>query len=189
MEFLTGTSVLIAVLLLGVLISSANERQRKAIDGLREQVEAWAEQDIRIKREKLVRQISVPDPLEWLEKTAAQVLGSAPRLASATPWQKDDLSAVVCLRQDGRALVFTPMPRERLLKALKVKSRSALSGIQSTMLGENPRRIPYTELSVVTNGMFFDIEAAQAWQAITGEVLPVPHLTMYEVPAPGKRKK
>ena len=55
MEYLIGTSVLLAVLLLGALISAANERQRKAIDGLREQVEAWAEQDIRIKREKLAR--------------------------------------------------------------------------------------------------------------------------------------
>ena len=62
MEYLIGTSVLLAVLLLGALISSANERQRKAIDGLREQIEAWAEQDIRIKREKLARQIAVPDP-------------------------------------------------------------------------------------------------------------------------------
>jgi len=189
MEFLIGTSVLLAVLLLGALISSANERQRKAIDGLREQVEAWAEQDIRIKREKLARQITIPEPLAWLEKVSAAALGSAPKLVTATPWQENGLGAIVGLCQDGRSLVFTPVPRERLLKALKVKSRRALDGIQSSLLGEDPKRTPYFELSVVTNGMFFDIEAAQVWQAVSGETLPVSRLTMYEVPAVGSRKK
>ena len=51
MELMLGSTGLFAMLLLGALISAANERQRKAIDGGREQVEAWAEQDIRIKRE------------------------------------------------------------------------------------------------------------------------------------------
>jgi len=189
MDIFLATCVLFAILLLGALISAGNERQRKAIDGIREQTEGWAEQDIRIKREKLTRQIVVPEPLAWLEKVSAAVLGSAPKLVTVTPWQKNGLSAIVGLCQDGRSLVFTPIPRERLLKALKVKSKGVLAGIQSALLGEDPRRIPYTELSVVTNGMFFDIEAAQVWQAITGESLPVPRLTMYEVPAPGKGRK
>ena len=189
MEFLIGTFVLLAVVLLGGLISISNDRQRKAIDGLREQVEAWAEQDIRIKREKLARQISVPEPLVWLEKIATAALGSAPKLVTATPWQENGLGAIVGLCQDGRSLVFTPVPRERLLKALKVKSRGALNGVQSALLGNDPKRTPNSELSVVTNGMFFDIEAAQVWQAILGETQPISRLTMYEVPMLGKRKK
>ena len=34
----------------GALISVGNERQRKAIDGIREQASFWAEQDLRLKR-------------------------------------------------------------------------------------------------------------------------------------------
>ena len=181
MELILGTTVLFAILLLGALISSGNERQRKAIDGIREQAEAWAEQDIRIKREKLARQISVPEPLAWLEKTAARALGSAPRLMTAVPWQKDGLTAIVGLCQDGRRLIFTPIPRERLLKALAQKGKGALAGMDSTLLGDHPKNTPHLELSVVTSGMFFDIEADQVWLAITGQALPAKHLTMFEI--------
>lgn len=189
MELLIGISVLIAVLLLGALISAGNEKQRRAIDGIREQVEAWAEQDIRIKREKLARQIVVTEPLAWLEKTAAAALGSAPKLVTATPWQKDGMGAIVGLCQDGRSLVFTPVPHKRLLRALSGKGRRALDGIQTSLLGANPARVPYQELSLVTGGMFFDIEAAQVWQAVTGETLPVSRLTLYEVSDTGSKGK
>lgn len=189
MDIFLAICVLFAVLLLGVLISIGNERQRKAIDGLREQAERWAEQDIRIKREKLAREIIVPEPLVWLEKVAAAALGSKQNLLTVTPWQKDGLSAIVGSCPDGRTLVFTPVPRNRLLKTLRTKSKDALAGVQTALLGHDPNHTPFTELSIVTNGMFFDVEAAQVWQAITGESLPVPRLTMYEVPAPGMGKR
>ena len=35
---------------------------------------------------------------------------------------------------------------------------------------------------VLTSGMFFDIEADQAWLAITGQALLAKHLTMFEIP-------
>jgi hypothetical protein len=182
MEYLIGTSVLLAVLLLGALISSANERQRKAIDGLREQVEAWAEQDIRIKREKLARQIAIPDPLAWLEKTAAQVLGSAPGLVTAAPWQKDNLTAIIAVCKDGRRLVFTPLSRERFLKAVQLKGRGVLAQAETSLLGDKPKDASHYELSVLTSGMFFDIEADQVWLAITAQALPAKRLTIFEIP-------
>jgi hypothetical protein len=182
MEILIGTSFVFAFVLLGALISLGNERQRRAIDGLREQTQAWAEQDIRIKREKLARQIAVPDPLAWLEKTAAQVLGSAPGLVTATPWQKDNLSAIVAVCQDGRRLVFTPLSRERFLKAVQLKGRGVLAQAETSLLGDKPKAALYYELSVLTSGMFFDIEAEQVWLSITGQALPAKHLTMFEIP-------
>ena len=42
--------VLGAVIFFGALLSIGNERQRKAIDGIREQASYWAEQDLRLKR-------------------------------------------------------------------------------------------------------------------------------------------
>lgn len=189
MDIFLAIAVLFAIILFGALISAGNERQRRAIDGLREQAEHWAEQDIRLKREKLAREIVVPEPLTWLEKIAASTLGSSPHLVTVSIWKKDGLSAIIGLCSDGRNMVFTPVPRERLLKALKAKGRDALAGLQSPLLGGDPRRVPFTELSVVTNGLFFDLEAAQVWQALTGETLPAPRLNMYEVPAPGQQKK
>ena len=187
MDIFLAISVLISILLLGALISAGNERQRRAIDALRAQAENWAEQDIRIKREKLARQITVPEPLAWLEQVAANALGSAPKLLSVSPWQKDGLSALIGVCQDGRRLVFTPVPRERLLSALKTKSKGALSGMSGTLLGDHPAKAASIELSVVSTGMFFDIEAAQAWLSLTGEPLTTGRLTMYEVPAPGQK--
>jgi hypothetical protein len=183
MELMFGSTVLFAMLLLGALISAANERQRKAIDGLREQVEAWAEQDIRIKREKLARQVVVNDPLAWLEKTTAQILGSAPKLVTATSWQKDGLTAILAVCQDGRHLVFTPLPRERFLKAVQPKGRGVLAQAETSLLGDRPRKAAHHELSVLTSGMFFDLEADQVWQAITAQALPAKRLTLFEVPA------
>lgn len=52
-----------------------NERQRKAIDGLHEQIVLWAMQDLRIKRERLARDVQVNNPIEWLNKITAKVSG------------------------------------------------------------------------------------------------------------------
>jgi hypothetical protein len=188
MEILLTGVLLTALLFLGLLISMGNERQRKAIDGLRKQVESWTEQDIKIKREKLSRQITVPDTLNWLESVSTAALGQPPRLLSVSPWQKDNLSAMIAVCQDGRRLVFTPVPRKRLLAALKEK-KSVLAGVSGTLLGDKPPKAPFWELSVVSSSMFFDIEAGQVWQSVISSPLPGGRLTMYEVPAAGGTQK
>ena len=63
MEIILAIVVGVAVIFFGALISAGNERQRKAIDGLREQVVLWAMQDLRLKRERLARDVHVDDPL------------------------------------------------------------------------------------------------------------------------------
>ena len=57
------------------LISMGNERRRRAIDGLREQVVLWAVQDLKIKREHLTRNVQVSDPISWFNKIASKVCG------------------------------------------------------------------------------------------------------------------
>src|SRR5512144_1277647 len=101
MDILIGTSLLIAIVLLGALLTAANERQRKALDGIREQVEAWTQEDILIKREKVARSIQVENPLAWLEKIAAGALGLAPGILSVSLWEKDGLLALIAVRKDG----------------------------------------------------------------------------------------
>jgi hypothetical protein len=188
MEILIGTSFVFAFVLLGTLISLGNERQRRAIDGLREQTEAWAEQDIRIKREKLARQISVTEPLAWLEKTAALTLGTAPKLVMTSLWQQNNQTALIAICQDGRRLVFTPSPRERFLKALQGRKSGILARVETGPLGDRPGKVSSYVLSLVNCGMFFDIEAAQVWGSMTGENTPLSRLTMFEVPQPKGNK-
>jgi len=127
----------------------------------------------------------VGDPRAWLDTLAAQSLGSSPRLLSVSVWKKDDLLALVGVCTDGRRLVFTPVPRARLLKALKM--RGVLASASGTLLGDKPHKIPFWELSVVTSGAFFDIEAGQVWLSLIGEPLVSARLTMYEVPGAGRR--
>lgn len=181
MDILIGTSVLIAIVLLGALMTAGNERQRKALDGIREQVEAWAQEDILIKREKVARSIQVEAPLAWLEKTAAGVLGQAPGIMSATPWEKDGLLAMIAVCKDGSRLIFTPVPYDRFLKSIRLNKRGALAQAETSVLGDRPEKVAHYDLSVLTSGMFFDIEAAQAWQALSGQVLPSKRLTMFEL--------
>ena len=182
MDILIGTALLIAIVVLGALISAGNERQRKAIDGIREQAEAWTQEDILIKREKVGRTIQIESPLGWLEQMSAGVLGQAPGILSSTVWERDGMLAVVAVRNNGGRLVFTPVPRERFLKTVRLKKSGALAQAETSILGDKPDKTPYYDLSVVTGGMFFDIEAAQVWQALSGQSMPAKRLTMFEVP-------
>ena len=67
-EIILALVVAVAVIFFGALSSVGNERQRKAIDALREQVVFWAVQDLRIKRERLARDVRVDDPLLALRR-------------------------------------------------------------------------------------------------------------------------
>lgn len=58
MEMILALVVVIAVIIFGALISMGNERQRRALDGIREQTALWASQDLRLKREKLASSLS-----------------------------------------------------------------------------------------------------------------------------------
>ena len=76
-----ATLVLGAVIFFGALISVGNERQRKAIDALREEAEKWAMQDLRLKRGQIAKDIQIPNPLVWLANAAAKASGQAVSLS------------------------------------------------------------------------------------------------------------
>ena len=57
MEIMLAIVVALAVIFFGALISMGNERQRRAIDNLREQVVNWAQQDLLLKHAELARAI------------------------------------------------------------------------------------------------------------------------------------
>jgi hypothetical protein len=182
LDTIFAVCVLGAVIFFGALLSIGNERQRKAIDGIREQASYWAEQDLRLKRARAAHDVQVDDPRAWLTGIVSRVIGESPILTSLHPWENEEARAMIAICSDGRRLVVTPLPPRRFLQAIRPKSRSRLQQAEVGVLGDHPKRVPVHELSIVTAGAFFDIEAAKAWQLLTGVPLGAERLYLFEVP-------
>lgn len=182
MEILLAIVVASAVIFFGALISMGNERQRKAIDGLREQVVLWAVQDLKIKREHLAQTVQVPDPLGWLNQTTSQVCGYDLKLQILEMF--DEPRSLICTTGDGGIkVVFSPFsPTD--IRRIKSEKRNRLS----QFAGQNPlsnlsKGVSVHELSVLNAGHLFDLELSLAWKALTGqEIGLVNSLWMYIIP-------
>jgi hypothetical protein len=188
LDVLFALSVLAAVIFFGALISVGNERQRKAIDGIREQASFWAEQDLRLKRARAMRDVRVPDACQWLNGVTARLLGTSPQLLALNLWEENGLKAVVCPCENGRKLVVTPVPPAHFVKAVRVNGRSRLAKAEIGLLGDHPQRVPVHEMNIVTCGSFFDLEAKLAWQQVCGSPLDAERLYLFEVPPPSNHK-
>jgi hypothetical protein len=108
MEIILAVVVAAAVIFFGALISTGNERQRKVIDALREQTELWAIQDLRLKRERLVREIRVGDPLAWLNMIATKISSLALNLQIAEYFEEPNVLLCMSGDQDTKIL-FSPL--------------------------------------------------------------------------------
>ena len=180
MEIILAIVVASAVIFFGALISIGNERQRKAIDGLREQVVLWAMQDLKIKREHLARTVQVADPLGWLNKTASKVFGYDLKLQVLEMF--DEPQSLVCTSGDGSArVVFSPLsPTDlRRIKSGKQSRLSQFAGHHPLSL--LPKGVDVHELSILNGGHLFDLELSLAWKALTGQNLELSNqLWIYE---------
>ena len=179
MEIVLAIVVVAAVIFFGALISTGNERQRKAIDDLREQTALWAMQDLRIKREKLARDVQVINPMEWLSKSIARASGLSLDLQSMEFF--DNPQALVCASTDrATKVVFSPVsPRE--IRQMNRNKHSRLSQYSDrNPLQSVPRRAETFELSVLNSGILFDLELPLAWKSLTNyEIGKVERLWVY----------
>ena len=167
MEIILALVVVVAVLFFGALISIGNERQRRAIDALREQVVLWALQDLRIKREKLAREVKVDDPLIWLNRVTKKVTEN--NLVLEVDEFFDEPQALVCHSRDGGHVVFTPLS-PAALRQISKGHRDRLSQVAvNNPLLSLPHGIHHYEISVLNGGMLFDLELPHAWKALTGQ--------------------
>lgn len=178
MDFILAVLVLGAVIFFGALISAGNERQRKALDGIKEQAALWALQDLRLKREKLAQGVRVDDPQAWLNHIASKALGESLNLNVTEIY--DDPKALVTMGQDGRKIAFSPATKEELLR-LKKGSKSRLSrGSNVHPLLNLPRGVEEMEISMLNGSILFDLELSLAWKGLTGtELGDVEQLRMY----------
>lgn len=167
MEILLAIVVASAVIFFGALISMGNERQRKAIDSLREQVILWAVQDLKIKREHLAQTVQVPDPVGWLNKTASRVCGYDLKLQVLEMF--DEPQSLICTSGDGNVkVVFSPLsPTD--INQLKSGRHNRLSQFTGhNPLFHLPKDVNVYELSVLNGGYLFDLEMTQVWKALVG---------------------
>ena len=181
MEIILAFVVVAAVIFFGALISYGNERQRKAIDTLREQTELWAMQDLRIKREKLARDVKVDDPLVWLNQVVTKVSGSDLDLQLVESF--DEPRALLCSseNQEKKILLSPFSPKE--IQRIKRGQHSRLSQFgKNNPLLSLPRGISTYEISVLNAGILFDLELQLAWKALVGQKSENPErLWMYMI--------
>lgn len=193
METMLGISILLAVILLGALISLGNERQRRALDGIRQQAASWAAEDLRLKRGKLAREVQVEDPLKWLDAVANRVLGVSPRLVQLLPHnlQQGELQILLGVCADRQRLLLSPLPKKALIKAIydRRQQKGRLGKMSVGLLGDRPRRVPVHELTIVNAGVFFDLEVEKVWQELVGSPLGTDRMYLYIAPAPGGKQK
>jgi len=170
MEIVLAIVVIVAVIFFGALISMGNERERKAIDNLREQTVMWAMQDLRIKRERLARDVRVDDPLGWLNRIAAKVRGYDLKLQVVEVF--DEPRALICTSGDGSCqVVFSPISPDEIHQ-LKRERHSRLSQYAD----RNPllflsRNTNAHEFSVLNCGILFDLELPIVWHGLTGQTV------------------
>jgi hypothetical protein len=166
MELLLALAVITAVILFGALISIGNERQRRAIDELREQVVLWAIQDLRIKREHLAREVRVEDPIGWLNQIIAKVTGE--NMGLTVSEFIEDPQLLVCTTRDSRKVALSPAsPKD--VRRFRQAAKSKLSRIGNVHpLMNLPRNAEILELSMLNGGLLFDLELDIAWRGLTG---------------------
>lgn len=167
MDAVFAILVLGAMIFFGALISAGNERQRKALEGIREQASQWAIQDLRLKREKLAREVQVDDPVAWLNQVMAKVYGENLDLTVAEVF--DNPQALVCTAKDGRKVVFSPASPDDI-RRLTAKQKNRLSRIANFHpLLKFPRKMDYLKLSILNAGLLFDLELPMVWKLVTGQ--------------------
>ena len=166
MEMILALVVAFAVIIFGALISVGNERQRRVLDGIREQTALWASQDLRLKREKLAREVKVDDPLKWLNMVVTRACGESLDLTVTEIF--DTPQTLVCMDKHSRRVVLSlaspgeirRMKRERKNKLLRVSNGHPLLNL--------PQKMERVEISILNGGILFDLELHVAWEMLSG---------------------
>ncbi|HPO87498.1 MAG TPA: hypothetical protein PLN86_16790 [Candidatus Hydrogenedentes bacterium] len=181
MELLLALAVVTAVIIFGALISLGNERQRRAVDELREQAVLWAIQDLSIKRGHLEREVHVDDPLQWLNQIATKTCGYDLNLQIVEIYKEP--SALVCAVGGGyKQVLFSPLSPSEIRNIQKgIRSRLSQVKEQNPLLFM-PRTHKVYEISMLNGDILFDIEVDIVWSKLTGnKIYQMKRIWMYMI--------
>lgn len=180
MELILAIVVASAVIFFGALISLGNERQRKAIDELREQMTLWAVQDLKIKRESLLGDVRVDNPLSWLNRITTKISGTDLNLQIIEAF--DNPRALICSTSDGCKVVFSPLSPLEVQRFIKVKRNRLLNQANHNPLIDLPQKKEVYEFSIFNCGVMFDIELSLAWKGLTNQTIEeMSRMWMYKI--------
>lgn len=168
MEILLAIIVAASVIFFGALISMGNERQRIAIDVLREQVIFWAIQDLKIKRKHLEHTTQIANPLEWLNKVSSNTCGHNLKLLSIET--TEDPRIIKCYRGESDSFViFTTLSPTEIKRIRKEKQNKLSNYTSSWSLISSIDKMQVIEISILNSGIYFDHEFNLTWEKITGQ--------------------
>jgi len=168
MEILLAIVVASAVIFFGALISMGNERQRKAIDDLREQVTMWAIQDLQLKRERLAREVQVSNPHDWFNKIAMRVGGPALKLQFVEAFYEPHALLFTAEASDTK-IIFSPFSPNDIRQRGFTRRGRLSQYTESNPLLSLPKKIGVREMSILNAGNLFDLELPLAWKGLTGQ--------------------
>ena len=178
MEMVLALAVVVAVIIFGALISVGNERQRRAIDRLREQVVSWAIQDLNIKTEKLASEVRIDDPLGWLNKVATRIVGANMNLQMMEYFESP--TALVCaMGDDGGWAVFSPFSPLDIRRARKERKSQLLQYANNNPLMSLPRGTDVYEITTLNAGLLFGLELPLAWKSLSGQEIRQTRIWLY----------
>ena len=168
MEIILAIVVASAVIFFGALISMGNERQRRAIDSLREQVVFWAMQDLKIKRERLAREININDPISWLNKMVGKACNFDANLQFVEAF--DGPFTMVCASIGGdNKIILSPSSPSAIRKMMGEKQNQLSRYADRNPLFALPRNVSIYEITVLNGGILFDLELPIVWNKLTGQ--------------------
>jgi hypothetical protein len=179
LEMFLAVSLLFSVVLVGYLISLGNERQRRELRGLREQIEGWAIENLRNQGTRLRQEVCIADPLGWLNRVATSAVGVDLHL-----WGMRQLAnpqGIQAWTGEGEQLVFSPHAPAVVRSAGGRRAGRRLAAGGHPLL-PYPRRVKVFELSALTTGTRFDLELAAVWKALTGHEGTASRLYLYVIP-------
>jgi len=177
-ETILAIAILLSLVVLGGLISIGNERQRKAIDRISEHAEAWAIEDLRLKRGQIEGSISIEDPVGWLSRAAARTLGRQVQLSLIEVLESP--TTISCVdNTSGETILFSLLsPKE--LRSLFREKRSELSkrGAQHPLVPLR-KEINANKMNILNAGIQFDFELPIVWKKLTQKREGGGHLWLY----------
>ena len=178
-----ATLVLGAVIFFGALISVGNERQRKAIDALRQEAEKWAMQDLRLKRGQIAKDIQIPDPLAWLMNAVSKASGQAVSLSVTQTYAESAVTCILCHDQfSGTDMVFTTLSPDGVKKVGQQKKNRLSQVSDRHPLGPWRKGTEVLELTILNAGLVFDLELPIVWKELVGQETPSDKLFLYILP-------
>ena len=178
-EFLVALPVFIAIIVFGVLIVVGNERQKRELARIRKVEEQWAEQDLRIKRGKLVRETKIEEPVAWLSAATSKALSLPVALSAKVVLTNPDAVAFVD-SESGNKFIFTLLPPDNIRQLVKRHNSSASARLSAAHpLLPIRRGTEIVELNMLNGGLLFDLEFPYAWRTLTGQDTTNERLWMY----------